>query len=194
MNAKKRIILGSGSPRRKEIMESLGFDFEVDTRNNFNESFSSDIPHEEVPSLMSEGKSDGFHRPLEENEILVTSDTMVLCGNRIMGKPHNRQEAADMLRLLSGREHKVITAVTIRDRNHRETFSDTAYVYFKDLSDNEIEYYIDNYKPYDKAGAYAIQEWIGHIGITRIDGSFYTIMGFPSHLVYERLGRFLNMA
>ena len=194
MEDKKHIILGSGSPRRREIMESIGFEFEVDTRNYFSESYSLDTPHEEIPALMSEGKSNGFHRPLEKNEILVTSDTMVLCGSRIMGKPRDKEEAADMLRCLSGREHKVITAVTIRDCYRKETFSDTAYVHFKTLSDNEIEYYIDNYKPYDKAGAYAIQEWIGHIGITRIDGSFYTIMGFPSHLVYERLAQFLNMA
>ena len=192
MEVKKHIILGSGSPRRREILESLGFEFEVDTHNHFNESYSLDTPHEKIPALMSEGKSEGFHRPLEQ--ILVTSDTMVLCGNRIMGKPHDRNEAADMLRCLSGREHKVITAVTIRDCYHKETFSDTAYVHFKELSDKEIYYYIDKYQPYDKAGAYAIQEWIGHIGITRIDGSFYTIMGFPSHLVYERLRIFLNIA
>ena len=175
-------------------MESLGFDFEVDTQNYFNETFSQDTPHEDIPALMSEGKSDGFHRPLEENEVLVTSDTMVLCGDCIMGKPHDRNEAIHMLHQLSGRAHKVITAVTIRDRHERETFSDTAYVHFKELTDNEIEYYVDTYSPYDKAGSYAIQEWIGHIGITRIDGSFYTIMGFPSHLVYERLAQFLNMA
>ena len=193
MESSKHIILGSGSPRRKEIMESLGFSFEVDNQNNFNEIYSADIPHEEIPALMSEGKSEGFHRPLDDNEILVTSDTMVLCGNRIMGKPRNSSEAADMLRFLSGKEHKVITSVTIRDNKNKETFTDTATVYFKELSDKEIEYYIRTCQPYDKAGAYAIQEWIGHIGITSINGSFYTIMGVPAHLVYEKLNKFLNL-
>lgn len=183
----KRIILASNSPRRKELLAGLDIDFEVDTRNNFEESFSSDTPHGKIPSLMSEGKSDGFHRPLEENEILITSDTMVLCGEEVLGKPHSRENAIRMLQLLSGREHKVITAVTIRDKYRRNTVSDTAIVHFKPLSDAEIEYYVDKYRPFDKAGAYGIQEWIGYIGITGIEGSYYTIMGFPVHLVYGLL-------
>ncbi|MBQ8839059.1 MAG: septum formation protein Maf [Bacteroidales bacterium] len=187
----KRIILASGSPRRRELLAGLNIDFEVDIRNNFDESYSSDIPHDKIPEVLSEGKSYGFHRPLEEDEILITSDTLVLCGDRVMGKPHSREEAADMLRCLSGREHEVITAVTVRDVRKCMTLSDTAIVRFKHLTDNEIYYYIDNFKPFDKAGAYGIQEWIGYIGVEKIEGSFFTIMGLPVHIVYDMLIRSL---
>lgn len=188
----KKVILGSNSPRRKELLAGLDIDFEVDTENNFEETYSPDIPHESIPEILSEGKSHGFHRELADDEILITSDTLVLCGDRVMGKPHSREEAYDMLRFLSGREHKVITAVTIRDRQMTSTSSDTAIVHFKELSDNEIYYYIDKFKPFDKAGAYGIQEWIGYIGIEKIEGSYFTIMGFPVHLVYQELLKFIG--
>lgn len=187
----KRIILASASPRRKELLAGLDIDFEVDTRNNFEETYSSETPHDKIPEVLSEGKSFGFHRPLENDEILITSDTLVLCGDKVMGKPHSRSEAQEMLRLLSGREHKVITAITVRDSQRHETISDTARVYFKELSENEIDYYIDHYRPFDKAGAYGIQEWIGYIGIDRIEGSYFTIMGLPVHLVYQSLINFI---
>ncbi|MCM1177664.1 MAG: Maf family nucleotide pyrophosphatase [Clostridium sp.] len=187
----KKIILASNSPRRKELLAGLNIDFEVDTRNNFEEKFSKGLPHESIPAAMSEGKSWGFHRELEEDEILITSDTMVLCGTEVMGKPHSREEAVRMLRLLSGRSHKVITAVTIRDSHRQKTLSDTAIVHFRELTDNEINFYIDNYRPFDKAGAYGIQEWIGYVGITGIEGSYYTIMGFPVHIVYQLLLEFI---
>ena len=192
----KRIILASGSPRRKELLAGLNIDFEVDTKNYFEESFKPDTPHREVPALMSEGKSGGFHRPLEDGEILITSDTMVLCeggsDSPILGKPHSREEAVEMLRLLSGREHEVVTAVTLRDSRRTVTRSDTTAVTFKELSDAEIDYYVDNFRPYDKAGAYGIQEWIGYVGITGIRGSYFNVMGFPTHLVYEMLQEFLE--
>lgn len=188
----KKIILASGSPRRKELLEGLNIDFQIDTRNNFEEVYSEETPHESIPAVLSEGKSFGFHRPLEKDEILVTSDTLVLCGDLVMGKPHSRDEAAQMLRVLSGREHKVITSVTVRDSSRHETVSDTAIVYFKELSDNEIDYYIDTFKPFDKAGAYGIQEWIGYIGIGKIEGSYFTIMGLPVHLVYQELLKFIG--
>ena len=188
----KRIILASGSPRRKELLSGLNIDFEVDTRNHFEETYSFDTPHEMIPHILSEGKSYGFHRELSENEILITSDTLVLCGDRVMGKPHTREEAVDMLRFLSGRSHKVITALTLRDCKRHETMSDTATVHFRELTDNEIAYYIDTFKPYDKAGAYGIQEWIGYIGITGIEGSFFTIMGLPVHLAYSQLLKFIG--
>lgn len=188
----KKIILASGSPRRKELLEGLNIDFEIDTRNNFEEVYSEETPHESIPAVLSEGKSLGFHRPLEKNEILITSDTLVLCGDLVMGKPHSRDEAAQMLRVLSGREHKVITSVTVRDSSRHETVSDTAIVYFKELYDNEIDYYIDTFKPFDKAGAYGIQEWIGYIGIGKIEGSYFTIMGLPVHLVYQELLKFIG--
>ena len=187
----RTIILGSASPRRRELLAGLGVDFVVDTKNNFEEVYSHETPHEKIPEVLSEGKSFGFHRELAENEILITSDTLVLCEGHVMGKPHSREEAYDMLRLLSGRSHKVITAVTIRDRQKTSTSSDTAIVHFKELTDEEIYHYIDTYKPFDKAGAYGIQEWIGYIGIDRIEGSYFTIMGFPVHTVYQELQKFL---
>ena len=187
----KKIILASASPRRKELLAGLCIDFEVDTHNNFEEVYSSDIPHEEIPEVLSIGKSHGFHRPLEENEILITSDTLVLCYGNVMGKPRSREEAYEMLKMLSGQDHKVITAVSIRDNQRISTFSDTAIVSFKALTDEEIYFYIDTFKPFDKAGAYGIQEWIGYIGIERIEGSYFTIMGFPVHLVYKHLQGFI---
>ena len=186
----KIIILGSASPRRKELLAGLGVEFEVDTRNTFEETYSDDIPHEMIPQVLSEGKSFGFHRDLKDNEVLITSDTLVLCQDRVMGKPADRESAYDMLKWLSGRSHKVITAITVRDRDGHTTLSDTAIVHFKELSDKEIYHYIDNYKPFDKAGAYGIQEWIGYIGIDRIEGSYFTIMGFPVHLVYQELNKY----
>ena len=192
MNIKdKKIILASASPRRKELLAGLCVDFEVDTRNNFEEVIDPSIPHEEIPEVLSVGKSNGFHRPLENNEILITSDTLVLCEGKVMGKPSSREEAYEMLKMLSGQDHKVITAVSIRDHKRIVTFSDTAIVSFKPLTDSEIYFYIDNFKPFDKAGAYGIQEWIGYIGIERIEGSYFTIMGFPVHLVYKHLQDFI---
>jgi len=188
----KRIILASNSPRRKELLGGLDISFVVDTRNNFEEVYDPSTPHEKIPEVLSEGKSYGFHRELSDDEILITSDTLVLCGSDVMGKPHSREEAFEMLRKLSGREHKVITAITVRDKQNCKTLSDTAIVHFKELSDKEIWYYIDNFKPFDKAGAYGIQEWIGYIGIGRIDGSFFTIMGLPVHLVYKTLLEFIG--
>ena len=146
---------------------------------------------------MAEGKSHGFHRPLADNEILITADTMVILPEtpgrpgEILGKPKDRADAVRMLRDLSGREHAVVTAVTLRDSRREETFSDTTLVWFKELSDSEIDYYIDNFRPFDKAGAYGVQEWIGYIGITRLEGSYFNVVGFPVQRVYEALLRFL---
>ena len=199
MNLKgKHIILGSNSPRRRELLKGLDIDFEVDTGNNFQEHFGPEVPYDQVPRLMSEGKSLGFHRPLKEKEILITADTMVILppdGNRpgeILGKPKDREDAIRMLRDLSGREHHVTTAVTLRSTQRQETFDVTTEVWFKALSDEEITYYVDTYKPFDKAGAYAIQEWIGHAGITRIEGSYFNVVGFPVQRVYEALLRFIG--
>ena len=187
----RKLILASGSPRRRELLSGLDVVFTVETGNSFDEVYPETLRHEDIPSFLSKGKSHGFHRQLTENEILLTSDTLVLCGERVMGKPHGREDAVDMLRHLSGREHKVITAVTFRDCTHELTLSDTAVVRFKVLTDEEIDYYVDSCKPYDKAGAYGIQEWIGYVGIEGIRGSYFTIMGLPVHLVYSGLGEFL---
>lgn len=183
----KRIILASGSPRRRELLAGLDISFEVDTRNSFEEAYSADTPHRLIPELMSKGKSHGFHRQLEENEILITSDTMVLCGTEVLGKPHSREDAVRMLEMLSGHGHEVITAVTIRTSGREITFSDTTKVFFSPLSQEDIEFYVDRFRPFDKAGAYGIQEWIGYAGIESIEGSFYTVMGLPTHLVYRHL-------
>lgn len=193
----KHIILGSNSPRRRELLKGLDIDFEVDTGNNFEEHFCPDTPYDQVPRLMAEGKSEGFHRPLKEDEILITADTMVILpasGDKpgeILGKPKDREDACRMLRDLSGREHHVTTAVTIKDAHRKHTFQVTTEVWFKPLTEAEITYYVDTYKPFDKAGAYAIQEWIGHVGITRIEGSYFNVVGFPVQRVYEALQAFI---
>ena len=173
-------------------MGELGFEFEVDTRNTFEEIYSEDTPQEQIPEVLSIGKSHGFHRELSENEILITSDTLVLCDGQVMGKPNGRDGAIEMLKTLSGKSHKVITAVTFRNSQRIKTVSDTAIVHFKELKDSEIEHYVDNYRPFDKAGAYGIQEWIGYIGIDKIEGSYFTIMGLPVHLVYELILEFIG--
>lgn len=191
----KRVILGSNSPRRRELLKGLDIDFEVDANTDFNEHFSSDIPFDEVPALMAEGKSLHFHRPLADNEILITADTMVILPpsdgkeGEILGKPRDREDARRMLGNLSGRKHHVTTAVFLRSNQRREAFRDTTEVWFKELNESEIDYYVDHYKPYDKAGAYAIQEWIGMTGISRIDGSYFNVVGFPIQKVYEALLR-----
>lgn len=188
----KKVILASASPRRRELLAGLDVDFEVDTKNDFKECFEPSVDAHRLPLDMSVGKSHGFHRALSEDEILVTADTIVIVGSKVLGKPHSREEAVGMLRLLSGRTHEVVTAVTIRDRNREESFTDSTMVTFGELSDADIDYYIDKYKPFDKAGAYGVQEWIGYVGIERIEGSFYNVMGFPVHRVRKLLNSFLH--
>lgn len=187
----KHIILGSASPRRRELLAGLDLEFEVDTRNNFTEHYDPSTPHRDIPQMLSVGKSHGFHRPLEEDEVLITADTLVLCGDEVLGKPHDHADAVRMLHLLSGRTHEVITGVTIRDSHREESFSDSCLVHFAPLSDAEIEHYLDKYKPYDKAGSYGVQEWIGYAAITGLTGSYFTVMGLPVHLVYAELKKFL---
>lgn len=192
-----RIILGSASPRRKALLGAIEVPFTIDTGNTFEESVPEGTPYEQVPVMMSEGKSLGFHRPLESDEILITADTMVILppeGGRegeILGKPRDREDAARMLRDLSGRMHHVVTAVTLRSATRMETFTDKTEVWFKRLKDAEIYHYIDVYKPFDKAGSYGAQDWIGCVGMVRIDGSYFNVMGLPVHRLYEELERFV---
>lgn len=186
----KKIILGSNSPRRRELLGGLDIDFTVDTGNTFEETPEPGTEPHLVPLHMSQGKSHGFHRPLADDELLITADTVVICGGVVMGKPHSHEEAFDMLRALSGKTHEVVTAVTIRDCSHETSFTDSTLVDFAEMDDAEINYYIDRYKPYDKAGAYGIQEWIGYALISSIKGSFYNVMGFPVHRVYKALSEF----
>lgn len=187
-----KIILASNSPRRKELLQGLGIDFVVDTENSFEEKYSNDTPPQLIPTKMSEGKSFGFHRELSENEILITSDTMVVVDNEIFGKPKDIYDAKRMLKALSGKKHIVVTAFTLRDKFHHKTFNDATFVYFKELSDKEIEHYIERYNPFDKAGAYGIQDWIGYVGITKIEGSFFNVMGLPVHLLNTELQNFIK--
>ena len=191
MHLGKRIILGSNSPRRRELLAGLGIDFTVDTGNSFGESAEPGVEAHQVPVDMSLGKSHGFHRPLEDDEILITADTVVIIDGRVLGKPHSREEAEEMLHTLSGRTHEVVTAVTIRDKRGEKCFSVSSIVEFCRLEDWEIDSYIDNFKPYDKAGAYGVQEWIGYVGISRIEGSFYNVMGLPVHRIWQELKKFL---
>lgn len=188
----KKIILGSNSPRRRELLGGLDIPFTVDTGNTFEESIDPGIAPAMVPALMSEGKSHGFHRPLEKDEILITADTVVITNGKVIGKPHSRQEAEDMLDSLSGRTHEVVTAVTVRDCEHEETVTDSTLVTFRELTVQERDYYLDKYRPYDKAGAYGVQEWIGYVAISSIQGSFYNVMGFPVHKVYAEIIKFAS--
>ena len=191
MHLGKRIILGSNSPSRRELLAGLGIDFTVDTGNSFAESAEPGVEAHQVPVDMSLGKSHGFHRPLEDDEILITADTVVIIDGRVLGKPHSREEAEEMLHTLSGRTHEVVTAVTIRDKRGEKCFSVSSIVEFCCLEDWEIDSYIDRFKPYDKAGAYGVQEWIGYVGISRIEGSFYNVMGLPVHRIWQELKKFL---
>lgn len=191
MSGSKRIILGSNSPRRKELLAGLQLDFVVDTSNDFTESQEPGVEPHQVPVDMSLGKSHGFHRPLEDDEVLITADTVVIIDGKVLGKPHSREEAQAMLHMLSGRTHEVVTAVTIRDNRKEKCFSVSSYVEFCQLEDKEIDHYIDMFRPYDKAGAYGVQEWIGYVGICRIDGSFYNVMGLPVHRIWQELKNFI---
>lgn len=186
----KKIILGSASPRRRELLAALDIRFTVDTGNSFSEEYEEGTPASEVPLLMSIGKSHGFHRPLSPSEILITADTVVIVEGKVLGKPHSEDEAVEMLAALSGRTHEVVTGVTIRDCKKEITLSDTTIVSFKHLDNKEIQYYIKKYRPFDKAGAYGIQEWIGYTKIDKIEGSFYNVMGFPTQKIYEALEDF----
>lgn len=195
IRSSKRIILGSNSPRRRELLAGLDIPFTVDTGNTFQETMDPDADPHDIPAMMSRGKSYGFHRELTEDEILITSDTVVLVKEGesfiVLGKPHDKADAVRMLKSLSGKSHEVLTAVTIRSNSGEKTFTDSAKVTFEGLNEDEINYYIDNYKPFDKAGAYGIQEWIGYAAISSLEGSFYTVMGFPVHRVYKEIQQFL---
>lgn len=186
----KRLILASGSPRRHELLKGLDFPFEIDTKNSFTEEYPAEMPVEDVPLFLATGKSHGFHRPLADNEIVITADTMVLCKGRIMGKPHSKEEATEMLKFLSGSKHTVLTGVCIRSNAKTDRFTARTDVYFNELSTEEIDYYLNRYRPYDKAGSYGVQEWIGYVGINKIDGSYYNVMGLPVQLVYRSLLNF----
>ena len=186
-----RIVLASASPRRRELLTGLDIDFTVEVNGNIDENIELNCPIFEMPERLSKLKSENFGRELMDNEILITADTLVFCDNEILGKPKEYQDAVAMLSKLSGRCHNVVTGVTIRSTKGTISFNTVSNVYFKNLQQSEIEYYIDNYKPFDKAGAYGIQEWIGFTAIEKIEGSYFNIVGLPVQRLSEMLKAFV---
>ena len=183
--------LASASPRRRELLKGLDIEFTVEPGKDEREAFSPDLPHTEIPAFLARHKSETFHRDLAPREVLITADTLVFLDEEILGKPRDAAEAAAMLRELSGRTHLVITGMALRTQEKIHTFSDITEVDFKPLSDSEIDYYVKEYRPFDKAGAYGIQEWIGYVGITAIRGSYFNVMGLPVQRLYTELCGFL---
>lgn len=181
-----KLILASASPRRQQLMKDAGFTFEVRLKN-VEEKYPQELHWENVLEYLSKVKASAFREELKADEVLITADTVVCIHDRILGKPADRKEAISMLQELSGNRHLVVTGVSVTTRTEQLSFSSRTDVFFKRLSNEEIEFYVDTYKPFDKAGAYGIQEWIGYIGIERIEGSFYNVMGLPIQKLYETL-------
>ena len=185
-----RIILASASPRRKELLSKLDIGFTVKTLYDVDESFPASLPVVQVPQYISRKKADAYRQEMQENDMVITADTVVAVSRRILGKPKSAEEARVMLKLLSDRYHRVVTGVTIMTTKRTETFATVSRVRFTRLNDEEIDYYISKYKPFDKAGAYGIQEWIGMVGITELNGSYFNVMGLPVQRLYAKLKEF----
>ena len=183
------IILASQSPRRKQLLEQLGYSFTQKSKNT-DENFSAEMPQREVAEYLSNKKAAAFESEIQPNDLIIASDTIVLIENEILNKPADYKEAFEMISKLSGKQHEVITGVCLKSAKKTVSFSVSTTVFFKKLKEEEINYYINQYKPFDKAGAYGIQEWIGLIGVDKIEGSFYNVMGFPAKLVYEAIEKF----
>lgn len=180
------IVLASGSPRRQSILSEMGISFEV-ILHEINEDFPVTLKGSEVALFLANKKALAYDKEVESGKTVITADTIVCIHNEILNKPGNVSDAFIMLKSLSGKTHEVITAVCIRNKKQTNSFATTTKVTFKELSDEEIDYYIETCKPFDKAGGYGIQEWIGMIGITAIEGSYYNVVGFPAHEVYTNL-------
>lgn len=189
MNLAYRLILASKSPRRQELLRSLEVDFEIRTKE-VDESFPLDLASHLVAEYLAVKKSEAFDE-LAINELLLTSDTTVICDSKILNKAADYTEAFSMIKMLAGKSHEVVTGVCLRTSDQKLAFSETTKVTFAELSDSEINHYIKQYKPYDKAGAYGIQEWIGMIGIEKIEGDFYNVMGLPLHRLYKAFQQFI---
>lgn len=184
-----QIILASQSPRRHQMLRELGVSFEIKIRE-VDEIYPEGLRPEEVPLYLAELKSKAFEKDLESNQLVITADTIVCIDEWILGKPVDRADAINMLKALSGRSHQVISGVCLQSVEKKVSFSTITHVHFKVLSDEEINYYIENYKPFDKAGAYGIQEWIGFIGIDGIEGSYFNVVGLPIQRLYQELLKF----
>lgn len=186
-----RLILASQSPRRRQLLADAGIEFVLAPRFECEESFPEEMPAGEVAEYLANLKSEAYPELLGEKEILLTADTVVIACGRILGKPADRAEAIGMIEMLSGRDHEVVTGVTLRSAERTKRFSVSTKVRFRTLTPEEIEYYVDTYRPYDKAGSYGIQEWIGYVGIEGIEGSFYNVMGLPVQRLYCEFNDFI---
>ena len=186
------LILASQSPRRQQLLSEAGLEYELSPRFECDEIFPNDLPASEVAEYLSRLKSEAYPQVLADGDILLTADTVVVAEERILGKPADKDDAFAMLRMLSGREHEVITGVTLRSTKQTKSFSAHSKVRFRQLSDEEIAYYIETYSPMDKAGSYGIQEWIGYVGIEGIEGSFFNVMGLPIQRVWCELEKFIG--
>ena len=184
---KYHIILASNSPRRKELLAGLGLAFDVRVLQGIDESYPPTLPTRDIAEYISQKKAAAYREQLADDELLITADTIVVLGDEVMGKPVDEQDASHMLHKLSGKTHQVITGVTLTTKERQQSFSVLTDVTFKQLSDEEIDYYIVHYRPMDKAGAYGIQEWIGYIGVTGLNGSYFNVMGLPVQRIYEAL-------
>ncbi|MEI6679605.1 MAG: Maf-like protein [Mariniphaga sp.] len=185
----KKIILASKSPRRRELLAGLNIPFEV-IIHEIDEVFPDGLSMEEIPVYLAKLKAEPFEEELRNDTLVITADTIVWIDGTVLGKPNDYEHAAVMLRQLSGKKHVVVTGVCLTTKEKQVAFSATTDVYFKDLSDSEIDYYLTNYQPYDKAGSYGVQEWIGYIAIERIEGSYFNVMGLPVQRLYEELLKF----
>ncbi len=190
----RRLLLASQSPRRRELLTGSGLPYTSVPKYPCEERYPETLPADEVPLFLSQLKSKAYPEPLAPEEILLTADTVVVVGGRVLGKPRDRADAEQMLHDLSGNRHTVVTGVTFRDTTRTHTFGARSEVWFRRLTDEEIAYYVDAYRPYDKAGSYGVQEWIGYVAIERIDGSFYNVMGLPIQKVYTELEKFLDQS
>lgn len=186
------LILATQSPRRHYLMKEAGFDFKIIIPNNIEEIYPSSLSKHQVPLYLAELKASWFEGKLKNNEIVITADTIVAIDGLVLGKPSGYNEAFLMLQRLSGRAHDVVTAVCLYNNQIKRTFSSVSKVYFRNLSAQEIDYYIATFQPYDKAGAYGAQEWIGFVGIEKIEGSYFNVMGFPIHQFYQELEKFIE--
>lgn len=182
-----KILLASQSPRRRDLIKGLDLPVEIVQIPETDESFPEDMALQDVPVFLARKKAMKYRADLKKDEVLITADTIVLFNNRIINKPKDRSDAINMLKTLAGNSHTVITGVCLKLVNKETTFYSTTEVYFSKLREEEIIYYVDKYKPYDKAGAYGIQEWIGYIGVEKIKGSFFNVMGLPLQRLYEEL-------
>ena len=184
-----RLILASSSPRRQQLMREVGFDFEVRLRK-VPEVYPDNLPVEQVPEYLACLKASAFKEDLQKNELLITADTIVSIHGKVVGKPRDREQAVEMLRELSGNRHTVISGLCLTTSREQKSCSVCTDVFFRELTEEEIVYYVDHYRPFDKAGAYGIQEWIGYVGIEKIDGSFYNVMGLPVQTLCRQLKDF----